>query len=387
MLLIIFILLCALPSEIKPSYAEYKRQQQARATQERAATYMQQQLGSRYSNAMPWDPNAGAAQELIKNLSNGFYYNYNSCDATSDAKHKTQPTSSTAHLNYINHTLNHTYNPSTTSNRMPYVLQDFQYKLEQNIRNTEANERYGSQSTYTPSRYVDYTPQQRPEKTDAERKKEVEEQQRQQEEARRYRAELEASNRGDRPMKQAILSGELEKMRLLIKVGRESGLPVDCNSIIHRKSLLQWAAHAGHTEIVRELIANKADVNQRAFNTKSCLAMACRDARPEIVRVLLNAGAHYYVDYFHKTPLREIVKNITPATKDAHLACLDHLTALASEHPRFLFPALPQWRVDHENPCDKSLCTFHHVAGRSTHGTMTAEQEEIAKKLKAVIKS
>ena len=65
----------------------------------------------------------------------------------------------------------------------------------------------------------------------------------------------------------------------------DRGMKGDCTPLME-------AASAGHTDIVRLLIAHGADVNAQSSSGNTPLMYACAGGHEEVVRVLLEAGAH-----------------------------------------------------------------------------------------------
>ena len=65
----------------------------------------------------------------------------------------------------------------------------------------------------------------------------------------------------------------------------DRGMKGDCTPLME-------AASAGHTDIVRLLIAHGADVNAQSSSGNTPLMYACAGGHEDVVRVLLEAGAH-----------------------------------------------------------------------------------------------
>ena len=79
----------------------------------------------------------------------------------------------------------------------------------------------------------------------------------------------------------------------------DRGMKGDCTPLME-------AASAGHTDIVRLLIAHGADVNAQSSSGNTPLMYACAGGHEDVVRVLLEAGAHvevsiYAMIYFRTT--------------------------------------------------------------------------------------
>lgn len=119
---------------------------------------------------------------------------------------------------------------------------------------------------------------------------------------------------------QAVLFQDMDQIKSLIAAG------ADTNYIENGRPILGWAAQNGNVEVVKMLIAGKADVNladkgightplMRAIDTQqteivkaliagkanpnaktpdgeSCLTMAVKSRKPEIVRTIVEAGAN-----------------------------------------------------------------------------------------------
>ena len=70
----------------------------------------------------------------------------------------------------------------------------------------------------------------------------------------------------------------------------DRGMKGDCTPLME-------AASAGHTDIVRLLIAHGADVNAQSSSGNTPLMYACAGGHEEVVRVLLEAGANVEAGY------------------------------------------------------------------------------------------
>ena len=71
----------------------------------------------------------------------------------------------------------------------------------------------------------------------------------------------------------------------------DRGMKGDCTPLME-------AASAGHTDIVRLLIAHGADVNAQSSSGNTPLMYACAGGHEDVVRVLLEAGAHVEVSRY-----------------------------------------------------------------------------------------
>ena len=91
----------------------------------------------------------------------------------------------------------------------------------------------------------------------------------------------------------------------------DRGMKGDCTPLME-------AASAGHTDIVRLLIAHGADVNAQSSSGNTPLMYACAGGHEDVVRVLLEAGAHVEVS------------NIQFKVKLATMLCIVRFLALAN---------------------------------------------------------
>ncbi len=100
----------------------------------------------------------------------------------------------------------------------------------------------------------------------------------------RSRANTMKYNRfGDTALALAALRGHLPIVRRLVEVGADLSGP--------GWSPLQYAAFAGHTDVVRLLLARKPDMDKRAPNRQTALMLAARNGHQEVVRLLIEADA------------------------------------------------------------------------------------------------
>ena len=79
----------------------------------------------------------------------------------------------------------------------------------------------------------------------------------------------------------------------------DRGMKGDCTPLME-------AASAGHTDIVRLLIAHGADVNAQSSSGNTPLMYACAGGHEDVVRVLLEAGAHVEVSRTVRSPISRV---------------------------------------------------------------------------------
>ena len=95
---------------------------------------------------------------------------------------------------------------------------------------------------------------------------------------------VDAPNRlGETALMLAALHGDLDSVRMLVRRGAE----------VNRAGWtpLHYAATNGHTEVVRYLLDQHAYVDAQSPNRTTPLMMAARHKRPDVVRLLVEAGA------------------------------------------------------------------------------------------------
>ncbi|TVQ48508.1 MAG: ankyrin repeat domain-containing protein [Gammaproteobacteria bacterium] len=92
-------------------------------------------------------------------------------------------------------------------------------------------------------------------------------------------------------LRQAVLDDDLPRVEALLS----QGAPV--NRILTSSTVLHHAAWAGKTDLVRMLLAHGADPNIRStHHGETALHSAVRGNAPEIVALLLDAGAHTWIE-------------------------------------------------------------------------------------------
>ncbi|HLS57419.1 MAG TPA: ankyrin repeat domain-containing protein [Zeimonas sp.] len=95
---------------------------------------------------------------------------------------------------------------------------------------------------------------------------------------------VDAPNRlGETALMLAALHGDLDSVRMLVRRGAE----------VNRAGWtpLHYAATNGHTEVVRFLLEQHAYIDAQSPNRTTPLMMAARHKRPDVVRLLVEAGA------------------------------------------------------------------------------------------------
>ena len=100
----------------------------------------------------------------------------------------------------------------------------------------------------------------------------------------RSRANMMKYNKyGDTALALAALRGHVPVVRRLIESGAALSGP--------GWAPLQYAAFAGHADVVRLLLAGKPDLDRRAPNRQTALMLAARNGHHEVVKLLIEADA------------------------------------------------------------------------------------------------
>ncbi|MFC1836839.1 ankyrin repeat domain-containing protein, partial [Thermodesulfobacteriota bacterium] len=105
-----------------------------------------------------------------------------------------------------------------------------------------------------------------------------------------------------------------------------NGAVVDARNTKTGSTPLRHAAHKGHLELVKTLLEHNADPNIADKNKRTPFSTACRYGRKEIVRILLNNGAHLKGMVTYGTP--EDVQKTSSLLRAALLGDTDGIKAL-----------------------------------------------------------
>ena len=118
---------------------------------------------------------------------------------------------------------------------------------------------------------------------------------------KRVRAEMAASQQAQRPAApkktdifSAIKAGDAEAVKEALGPGRSAAVHATDQ---YRKTPIEYAARENRPDIVRLLLQAGADVNYKDMTDRTVLGMAVDSGHSETVRVLLAAGADPRVPY------------------------------------------------------------------------------------------
>jgi ankyrin repeat protein len=114
--------------------------------------------------------------------------------------------------------------------------------------------------------------------------------------------DLLVANKAEYNIQDAAAIGDLEKVKVMLKDNPDLVFSRDFGG----NTALHWAATQGRTNIVKLLLANKADVNAKANNKSGWtpLRMAVLSGNKDIVELLLAGGADVNARNKDETPLR-----------------------------------------------------------------------------------
>lgn len=94
----------------------------------------------------------------------------------------------------------------------------------------------------------------------------------------------------DTPLIIAAREGFRDIVKLLLKAGAENR-GVGCTSHMKGKTALMHAAEKGHTDVVREFMRSKADINESDMNGWTALTYALSENQTAVIKILRAAGA------------------------------------------------------------------------------------------------
>ena len=106
------------------------------------------------------------------------------------------------------------------------------------------------------------------------------------------------SNLGEQPVGLAAVGNAVEVLEAM--KARKAKLDKPGR---HRKTPLMLAAEAGALEAVCWLLSQKAKLDRKNNNKETALVAACRECRPDVVELLVQAGADLNVESGYGTPL------------------------------------------------------------------------------------
>ena len=115
---------------------------------------------------------------------------------------------------------------------------------------------------------------------------------------------------------QATKKGDIETVKRLL----DSGASANTVDNKHHASLLMWAAHEGHTDMIELLIESGADINANAPNGETALWFAAQKGQLEALKMLVHYNADINVTGWEGATALEV------ARKNGHQKIVDYLT-------------------------------------------------------------
>ena len=129
-----------------------------------------------------------------------------------------------------------------------------------------------------------------------------------------------ASHTGEE-LVQATKKGDTETVKRLL----EAGVDVNTEDSKHHSSVLMWAAHEGHTDIMDLLIQNGASVDIRKPSGETALWFAAQKGHLEALKILAHHGADVNVIGWEGTTALEV------ARKNGHQEIIDYLREVGAD--------------------------------------------------------
>lgn len=119
----------------------------------------------------------------------------------------------------------------------------------------------------------------------------------------------------DRELLDAAMSGKAELVRHCL----ENGADVNAKDQKHQSTALMWAAHNGHVEALKILIAHGANIEQKRFKGETALWFAAQKGQLETLKILADKGADI------NTIGRDGDSALAVALKNGHLHVAEYL--------------------------------------------------------------
>lgn len=94
-------------------------------------------------------------------------------------------------------------------------------------------------------------------------------------------------HRGRTALVTAVLSGHVACVRVLSASGANMGVTAEGRTLVH----LALGCNGSQEDMLRELIRSGVNVNGRGYSNMTCLMHVARTGRPELVRIMCEAGA------------------------------------------------------------------------------------------------
>jgi ankyrin repeat protein len=129
---------------------------------------------------------------------------------------------------------------------------------------------------------------------------------------------------GETPLMAAANRGRFEAATLLLDYGADPNIKERNRG----QNALMWAVAEGYTQLTELLIKHGAEVNIRSNSGFTPLLFAARQDHPEIVKILLDAGANVDDAMCKSGPAKRIRYEDLAKTNEDNIDCESNLTAL-----------------------------------------------------------